>query len=133
MNSFIAYIVYFIVVFVLIFLGDLLLIKKPIFDSLNNKKKKKKSKKKDKVRDIFELNYIITKFNLDKKKMPLKKCIIHFSLINALIISLTVTILSMLDIFVGWQFLIGFILLFGLIYSIYELYGRMCVRKGWSK
>ena len=131
MENILEYIIYFLLVFIIVFLGDYLIIKKPIYDSLNNKQKK--NKKKDKLRDIFELNYIITKFNLDKKKMPIKKCLLHFTLINALIISLTVTILSMLDIFVGWKFLIGFILLFGLIYAIYELYGNMCIKKGWKK
>lgn len=131
MENILEYIIYFLLVFIIVFLGDYLIIKKPIYDSLNNKQKR--NKKKDKLRDIFELNYIITKFNLDKKKMPIKKCLLHFTLINALIISLTVTILSMLDIFVGWKFLIGFILLFGLIYAIYELYGKMCIKKGWKK
>ena len=131
MENILEYIIYFLLVFIIVFLGDYLIIKKPIYDSLNNKQKR--NKKKDKLRDIFELNYIITKFNLDKKKMPIKKCLLHFTLINALIISLTVTILSMLDIFIGWKFLIGFILLFGLIYAIYELYGNMCIKKGWKK
>ena len=131
MANFLEYVIYFLLVFIIVFIGDFFIIKKPIYDSLNNKQKK--NKKKDKLRDIFELNYIITKFNLDKKKMPLKKCLLHFTLINALIISLTVTILSMLDIFIGWKFLIGFILLFGLIYAIYELYGNMCIKKGWKK
>lgn len=131
MANFLEYVIYFLLVFIIVFIGDFFIIKKPIYDSLNNKQKK--NKKKDKLRDIFELNYIITKFNLDKKKMPIKKCLLHFTLINALIISLTVTILSMLDIFIGWKFLIGFILLFGLIYAIYELYGNMCIKKGWEK
>lgn len=131
MANFLEYVIYFLLVFIIVFIGDFFIIKKPIYDSLNNKQKK--NKKKDKLRDIFELNYIITKFNLDKKKMPIKKCLLHFTLINALIISLTVTILSMLDIFIGWKFLIGFILLFGLIYAIYELYGNMCIKKGWKK
>ena len=131
MANFLEYVIYFLLVFIIVFIGDFFIIKKPIYDSLNNKQKK--NKKKDKLRDIFELNYIITKFNLDKKKMPIKKCLLHFTLINALIISLTVTILSMLDIFIGWKFLIGFILLFGRIYAIYELYGNMCIKKGWKK
>lgn len=131
MANFLEYVIYFLLVFIIVFIGDFFIIKKPIYESLNNKQKK--NKKKDKLRDIFELNYIITKFNLDKKKMPIKKCLLHFTLINALIISLTVTILSMLDIFIGWKFLIGFILLFGLIYAIYELYGNMCIKKGWKK
>ena len=131
MANFLEYVIYFLLVFIIVFIGDFFIIKKPIYDSLNNKQKK--NKKKDKLRDILELNYIITKFNLDKKKMPIKKCLLHFTLINALIISLTVTILSMLDIFIGWKFLIGFILLFGLIYAIYELYGNMCIKKGWKK
>lgn len=123
------YLISFLVIFILVFLADLIFIKKPIFDRESGKKKKSKKKKKD----FFELNYVVTKFKLDKKKMPIKKCIIHFALINAFIIALTVTILDLLDVFIALQLLIGFVLLFGLIYACYELYGRFCVKKGWEK
>lgn len=29
--------------------------------------------------------------------------------------------------------LLGFVLLFGLIYALYEILGRVLVKKGWSK
>ena len=52
---------------------------------------------------------------------------------NAFIISFTVVVLYILDLFIIWQFLIGFILLVGLIYSIYEIYGNILVKKGYIK
>lgn len=141
MNALLINLLYFIIIFVAVFLSDYIFIKKPIYlKSVGKKKKTKKSKNKKKKnstknvpKDMFELNYLVMKFNLDKKKMPLNKCMVHFALMNALIISSTTTILGMFDIFIGFQLLIGFIILFGLIYSIYEIYGRICVKKGWDK
>ena len=137
MEDYILTIIYFIVVFILVFCGDYFFIKKPVYNSILGIKKKskkaKKVKKEKKQKDIFELSYITVKFKLDSKKLALKKCILDFALINAFIISFTVTILSMLDLFIAWQFLIGFALLMGLIYSLYELYGKYCVKKGWTK
>ena len=34
---------------------------------------------------------------------------------------------------IGFSMLLGFVLLFGLIYSLYEFLGRSLVKKGWSK
>lgn len=123
------YLVSFLTIFIIVFICDLIFIKKPIYDREIGKKKTKKKKK----RECLELNYVVTKFKLDKKKMPIKKCIIHFSLMNAFIIAITVVILDLLNTFIALQLIVGFILLFGLIYSCYELYGRICIKKGWEK
>lgn len=121
--DYLYYLIYFIVVFIIIFLCDYLIMKKPYL----NKKKKKKDN------EVFELTYIVSKFKLDKSKLNIKRCLIEFSLMNAFIISFTVVVLYILDLFIIWQFLIGFILLVGLIYSIYEIYGNILVKKGYIK
>ena len=81
----------------------------------------------------MELNYLISKFKLDKNKILYKPVCLYCSLFNGFIISLTVTIISNIKLKMMWQLLIGFVLLFGLIYSVYELYGRHLVKKGWKK
>lgn len=123
-----VYVIYFLVVDLMIFLLDFLFLKLPLYRKLNKKKKGN-----TKLKDVFELSYIITKFKLDKNKMPIKKCLLACSVINAFIIGFTVTVISFLDIATIWQFLIGFVLLFALIYALYEIFGMFCVRKGWIK
>ena len=43
------------------------------------------------------------------------------------------TVISNIDLYIVWQLLIGFVLLFALIYSLYEIYGRHLVKKGYQK
>ena len=42
MANFLEYVIYFLLVFIIVFIGDFFIIKKPIYDSLNNKQKKNK-------------------------------------------------------------------------------------------
>ena len=51
------------------------------------------------------------------------------AIINAFIISSVVTIISNIKLKMMWQLLIGFVLLFALIYSLYEIYGRHLIKK----
>lgn len=81
----------------------------------------------------MEINYLIFKFNLDPNKILYKPVCLYCALINGFIISGVVTIISNIKLKMMWQFLIGFVLLFGLIYAIYEIYGRILVKKGWQK
>ncbi|MCR5787938.1 MAG: hypothetical protein K6G37_02520, partial [Bacilli bacterium] len=62
----------------------------------------------------------------------LKPTAMWCSLINGFIISVTVTVISNIKLHIAWQLLIGFALVFGLIYSVYEIYGRHLVKKGWK-
>lgn len=115
-------IIFFIVLMLVIFIIDYLFVMK----------RKLKSKKK-KNKEIMEINYLITKFKLDKNKVLMKPMCLWCSLINGFIISLVVTVISNIKVYMMWQLLIGFVMLFALIYSIYEIYGRHLVRKGWKK
>jgi len=95
-------------------------------------KKKLKGKKKSKD-DIMEINYLIAKFKLDKKKILYRPVCMRVALINGFIISFVVTVIANIKLHLAWQLLIGFALLFALIYSLYEIYGRILVKKGWKK
>lgn len=89
--------------------------------------------KKNKLDSIGDINYLIIKFKLDKKKINYKKLILIDSAINAFIISFTCTIISVLPIDLIWQLLIGFVILFLMIFLIYEIVGRICIKKGWQQ
>lgn len=96
-------------------------------------KKKLKGKGKRNKDDIMEINYLIGKFKLDKKKILYKPTALWCALINAFIMSLVATVVYNIKLHMMWQLLIAFVLLFALIYSLYEIYGRHLVKKGWKK
>ena len=129
-------IIFGVITFIVIYLiYYFIILKRKYKNYLNPYKIKKNNKKKEK--DIFkqmELGYLITKFNLDPQKIRLLYTLRMIALIDAFIISFTGTIIYYIP---GkeiiWKFLIGFVLLFGLIYAIYELFGRHLVKKGWQK
>ena len=101
---------FFAVMFLLIFIIT-------YFMNLNNFKKRKYT-------SIGELNYLLKKFNLDRKKLPVRKMLLVFSLLDALIMAFTASFITALPINTIFQMLVGFVLLFALIYSLYEIYGR---------
>lgn len=113
----------FIILFVIVFLVDYYLINKKRLNIINNKGKNKKGKKK-KIKNISELDYLIYKFKLNEKKLKKEDVIKWISLINSFIISVVSSIIMLLPFKIMWLMLIAFVLLFGLIYSLYEIYGR---------
>ncbi len=118
----------FLILFLLIFMVDYLFIKRRYLKRLNGKKKKKK-----KDNELMELSYLIVKFKLDKSKLPLNKLLVIISLINAFIISIVSVTVLLLDTYTIVRLLVGFVLLMGLIYSLYEILGRILERRGFSK
>ncbi len=106
---------FFLILFIIIF----------IFNYLSKLRKVKK-KKYDK---IGEMNYLIYKFKLDKKKINYKQEILYISLINSFIIASVATFITYLKFNIFFQLIIGFVLLFALIYSINEIYGRHLLKK----
>ena len=94
--------------------------------------KRKLKNKKINNDEIMEINYLISKFKLDKNKVLYKPVSLYCALINGFIISGVVTIISNIKVKMVWQLLIGFVLLFGFIYAIYEIYGSILVKKGWK-
>ena len=118
----------FLILFIIIFTLDYLFIKRRYFKRLNGKKKRKK-----KDNELMELSYLIAKFKLDKSKLPLNKLLVVISLINAFIISIVSVTVLLLDTYTIVRLLVGFVLLMGLIYSLYEILGRILERRGFSK
>ena len=64
------------------------------------------------------------KFKLNKKNLNMDRMIIMISLINAFIISVVSSIVMLMPFAIMWQLIVAFALLFGLIYALYEIYGR---------
>ena len=65
--------------------------------------------------------------------MDLNYVFFMVSLIDAFIISFVFVVITIIPWDMGFSMLLGFVLLFGLIYALYEILGRVLVKKGWSK
>ena len=117
-------------VFIAVFLVNFLWIFKRGYQNIKKQKKKKKNKK---LEDFVGLSYLIPKFKLDINKMNLNYVFFMVSLINAFIISFVFVVITIIPWDMGFSMLLGFVLLFGLIYALYEILGRGLVKKGWSK
>ena len=105
------FVVLFLLVFVAIYVHNL---------------RKVKKKKQD---TIGELNYVIKKFKLDKKRINYKKEIRVVALLDSLIIASVGTFVTSLEIAIFLQLGLGFILMLALIYALFEIYGRHLVNK----
>ena len=130
MSEFLINLIWTFVLFILIFLVNYLWIFKRSYENIKKQKKKKKNKK---LEDFIGFSYLIPKFNLDINKMNLNYVFVMVSLIDAFIISFVFLVINSIPWSIGFSMLLGFVLLFGLIYSLYELLGRSLVKKGWSK
>ena len=105
------FLVVFFLVFIVIYIANLRKVKKEKYDT------------------IGEINYVIKKFKLDKKKINYKKEIRMIALLDSIIIASVGTFVTSLDIMIILQLGLGFVLLFALIYSLYEIYGRHLTNK----
>ena len=130
MSEFLINLIWTFVLFILIFLVNYLWIFKRSYENIKKQKKKKKNKK---LEDFIGFSYLIPKFNLDINKMNLNYVFVMVSLIDAFIISFVFLVINSIPWSIGFCMLLGFVLLFGLIYSLYELLGRSLVKKGWNK
>ena len=90
--------------------------------------------KKEKYTKISELVILTKKFNLDKKKMNYRKLLNMIAIINAFIISFTITVINLLpdSWFVGLKLLLAFVIILILIFSMYMGYGKYLSKK-WGK
>lgn len=123
MNEYLLSVYIFIVLFIGVFLVDYFLINKRKLTLIKNKGVTKKGKKK-KIKNISEIDYLSAKFKLKQKDLDRDKMIIIISLINAFIISIVSSVIMLMPFAIMWQMIIAFALLFGLIYALYEIYGR---------
>ena len=117
-----------VVAFFLVLIVDYGLI---LWPKVHSKNKKNKKRKKDPV--IMELQFLQKKFNLDLFKVDLDYVIKWFAFFNAFIIAVTSTVVMLIPWPMIFQFMLGFVILLGLTYSIYELFGRHLVKKGWTR
>ena len=118
MLDFVMYnILYFLILFLVVFLVD--------FYFLSSKKENKK--RVDKMTNQAE--FIISRYNVDMKKFSLRRLNFHISIMNGFIISFVAVTIPLIKVHVVVQLLIGFVMMFSLIYSIYEIYGRHVKRK----
>lgn len=122
-----AALILFGVLFIIIFLVDYIFIKRKYLKKINSKKKRKKNN------ELTEISYLVGKFKLNKDALPLNKLLVVISLSNAFIISLVAVVVIILNTYIIIQLVVGFILLFALIYAVYELIGRSLERRGYGK
>ena len=106
---------FFIIVFIIVFLVNLILyfIRRKKGTLYQNK----------------SIIFLTTKYKLKKKNLDLNRLCLITILIDSLIISITGTICTMIDLGYIWQLAIGFVMLMGLIYISYTLLGRFIKRK----
>ena len=84
--------------------------------------------KKEKYTKITELGFLVRLNNLDKKKMNYRKCLNGV----ALIIAFTITFIDAVNLKIYLCLPIAFIMMFGMIYISYTLYGKHLAKK-WGK
>ncbi len=100
---------------------------------LKRKYKAFKKGKNKKIYEQMEVSYLVSRFKIDRKKINLNLLRI-IGIINAFIISFTGTFLYYIPVErIMWKFLIGFVIIFLLIYALYEILGKVLVKKGWKK
>lgn len=85
--------------------------------------------KRKSILNSLEVQFLIKRFMFKKKDLKPKKIGIIICLLDPLIISLTGTIVSLPKWHYAIELLLGFIILMILIYSFYEILGRIIKRK----
>ena len=120
------FILFFIAIFVVLYIGDLYLFIRPAILQMNGKKKRKKNKKE---KQLIEVEYLCKKFKLNKDKINYNSFMYVVPLFNSFIITTVTMILELIKIPYIFRLLIGFVLLTGLIYAIYEIYGKHLKKK----
>lgn len=136
MNEIIYNLIFFIVVFLIVYIfcyyiaGRIKVPKEQNKDKTTSKGKKGKKEKPFKYTNEGKL--MIIRYNLDEKKVDYQELLRWTSFCNAFVISLTSTIICSIPLKMYYQLAIGFVILFGLIYSIFEIVGRH-LNKKWGK
>ncbi len=136
MNGIVYNLIFFIVVFLIVYIFCYYIAGRIKVPKEKNKDKKankdKKGKKERPFKYTNEGKLMIIRYNLDEKKVDYKELLKWTSFCNAFIISLTSTIICNIPLKMYYQLAIGFVILFGLIYSIFEIVGRH-LNKKWGK
>ena len=136
MNEIIYNLIFFIVVFLMVYIfcyyiaGHIKVTKEK--NKYKTTSKSNKGKKEKPFKYTNEGKLMIIRYNLDEKKVDYQELLRWTSFCNAFIISLTSTIICNIPLKMYYQLAIGFVILFGLIYSIFEIVGRH-LNKKWGK
>lgn len=110
MNEYLEMFIYFIASYISTFI---------LYYIIFNKKSKKKNQ---------EVEYMISKFKLSRDKMNIKRIKWILNIINPFIISFTFVFVMMINSFT-LGLIVGFVMMMALIYSVYEIIGRILKRK----
>lgn len=124
MNIYIYNMLCFIIVFIFTFLLQFNFFIKP---TRKQREKEKLKGKKEKV--IMEIEYLSSRFKIDKKDLLNSSVGTQICMINAFIMSSTATVVMMVPVIDVVRLLIAFALLIILIYISYELYGKKLENK----
>lgn len=89
--------------------------------------------KKKKIKNSMQVELILVRQQLKKKDINEKVVGIIICIVDAFIISTSGTVATSLNVNYVWQILIGFAMLMGLIFSLYEIIGRIIKRKCMKK
>ena len=89
----------------------------------------RKRKKYEDCRTQLEISYIVNKFNLDLRKTKLSTIKWALTFLNPLIISITFLLVINIESFT-FAIIVGFIVMLLLVYSCYEILGRILKKKG---
>lgn len=118
------YFTVFLILFIFLFLIHYFLVTMPALRKIYKPKKGKNKKT-----SIKELDYLVYKFKIYKNKINYKSFGFMVSLINSFIMALVVVVVEVIPFYFIFRIIIAFILLTGLIYSLYEIYGRYLKKK----
>ncbi len=88
----------------------------------------KKRKDYSKLKNGDYVKAFIRRYDLDMKKTKYKDVLNALTIVNSLILSFSTVIMSKINGLV-WKIVIPFIIIMGLIYSLYEILGRYFMRK----
>ncbi len=124
--------IFFIVVFLIVYIFCYYIAGRIKVPKEKNKDKTKGKKKEKQFKYTNEGKLMMIRYNLDEKKVDYRELLRWTSFCNAFVISLTCTIICNIPLKMYYQLAIGFVILFGLIYSIFEIVGRH-LNKKWGK
>ena len=124
--------IFFIVVFLIVYIFCYYIAGRIKVPKEKNKDKTKGKKKEKQFKYTNEGKLMMIRYNLDKKKVDYRELLRWTGFCNAFVISLTCTIICNIPLKMYYQLAIGFVILFGLIYSIFEIVGRH-LNKKWGK
>ena len=83
--------------------------------------KKKKDYSKLKKGDLIKV--FIARYNLDMRKQDYKKVLLLYTIVKVFVISFTAALIMSIKSFI-WKVLIAFVVVFVLIYALFEILGR---------